>query len=82
MVNGKSNTYQRPLLIVAGSLLALLVLIAVAGTRGGKYLQTSLDDIAKGAVALANYRVDFSNLTLAKAIFDLGATSEDDKCKI
>eukprot|EP00751_Fragilariopsis_kerguelensis_P028285 CAMPEP_0170868074 /NCGR_PEP_ID=MMETSP0734-20130129/23287_1 /TAXON_ID=186038 /ORGANISM="Fragilariopsis kerguelensis, Strain L26-C5" /LENGTH=52 /DNA_ID=CAMNT_0011245665 /DNA_START=83 /DNA_END=237 /DNA_ORIENTATION=- len=30
MVTGKSNTLHRPFLIIAGSLLALLVLIAVA----------------------------------------------------
>ena len=52
MVIGKSNTYQRTFLIVAGSLLALLVLIVVAGTSGGQHLQSSAYEIAEGAVAL------------------------------
>jgi len=56
MVIGKTNTYQRTFLIVAGSLLALLVLIAVAGTRGGQHLQSSAHEIAEGV--LAEYQVD------------------------
>ena len=38
LVIGKINTYQRPLMIVAGSLLALLVLVALAGKSGGQHL--------------------------------------------
>ena len=49
IVIGKRNTYQRTFLIVAGSLLALLLLIAVSGTGGGQHLQSSTNDIAKGA---------------------------------
>jgi len=41
---GKSNTYQRTFLIVAGSLLALLVVIAVSGKSGGQYLQSSAQE--------------------------------------
>ena len=78
MVVGKSNTYQRPLLIVASSLLALFVWIAVAGTSGGHYLQSSVHEIAKGAVALADYQVDSTNLVLTKDIFGLGVVSEED----
>jgi len=73
IVIGKSNTYQRPLLIVAGSLLALLVLIAVAGTSGGQHLQSSAHKMAKGVVALADYQVDSTNLALTKDIFGVGA---------
>ena len=67
-VVGKINTYQRTSLIVAGSLHALLVLIAVAGTSGGQYLQLSTHEITEGAVALA----DSSNLALNSNIFCLG----------
>merc|ERR1712161_12872 len=79
MVIGKSNTYQRSYLIVASSLLALLVLIAVAGTSGGQHLQSSVPEIAKGAVALADYQVDSTNLALTKDIFGAGAVSENDE---
>jgi len=58
MVIGKINTYQRTFLIVAGSLLALLVLVAVAGTNGDQHLQSSARKIAEGVVALADYQVD------------------------
>jgi len=71
MVNGKITTYQHTFLIVAGSLLALLVLIVVAGTSGGQHLQSSANDIAKDAVALADYQVDSANLALTKDIFGI-----------
>eukprot|EP00751_Fragilariopsis_kerguelensis_P036360 CAMPEP_0170935080 /NCGR_PEP_ID=MMETSP0735-20130129/18813_1 /TAXON_ID=186038 /ORGANISM="Fragilariopsis kerguelensis, Strain L26-C5" /LENGTH=70 /DNA_ID=CAMNT_0011338577 /DNA_START=48 /DNA_END=256 /DNA_ORIENTATION=+ len=48
IVIGKINTYQRTFLIVASSLLTLLVLIAVAGTRRGQHLQSSIPEIAEG----------------------------------
>jgi len=81
MVIGKINNYQRTFLIVAGSLLALLVLIAVAGPSGGQHLQSSTDKIAEGAVALADYQVDSTNLALTNDIFGLDAVSEnDDSC--
>merc|ERR1719491_1257632 len=79
MIIGKSNTYQRTFLIVAGSLLALLVLIAVAGTSGGQHLKSSRHEIADSAVALADYQLDSANLALTKDIFGLGAVSEKDK---
>jgi len=75
---GKINTYQQTFLIVAGSLLALLVLIAVAGTNGSQHLQSSAHEIAEGAVALADYQVDSSNLAITKDIFGLAAVSEND----
>ena len=75
MVNGKSNTYQRPLLIVASSLLALLVWIVATGQSGGQHLQSSAYGIAGGAVALADSQVDFANLALTKDIFGLGECS-------
>ena len=79
MVTGKINTYQRTFMIVAGSLLAL---IAVAGTRGGQHLQSSVHGIAESAVALADYQVDTANTALTKKFFGLGAASETDEGKI
>jgi len=73
MVIGKINTYQRTFLILAGSLLALLVLIAVAGTSGVQHLQSSAHEITEGAVTLADYQVDSANLALYKDIFGLDA---------
>jgi len=82
IVVGKINTYQRTFLIVAGSLLTFLVLIAVASTSGGQHLQSSVHKIAEGAVALADYQVDSSNSAITKDIFGLAAVSENDKsCK-
>ena len=60
----KNNTYQRTFFIVASSLLELLVLIAVVGTSGSLYLQSSAQEIAWGTVVLANYQVGFDNLGL------------------
>ena len=78
MVIGKINTYQRSFLIVTGSLLALLVLIAVAGTSGGQHLQSSAHETTEGgADALAEYPVDFANLALTKDIFGVGTISEN-----
>jgi len=79
MVIGKINTYQRTFLIVASSILALFVVIAVASTSGGQHLQSSTHGIAKGAVALADYQVDSSKLALTNNIFGLDAVSENDK---
>jgi len=79
MVIGKINTYQRTFLIVAGSLLALLVLVAVAGTNGDQHLQSSVHELAGGAVALADYQVDSANLALSTDMFGLGAVSENDE---
>mmetsp|Transcript_20950 Transcript_20950/g.23515 ORF Transcript_20950/g.23515 Transcript_20950/m.23515 type:complete len:120 (+) Transcript_20950:109-468(+) len=78
-VIGKSNPYQRPLLIVVSSLLALLVLIAVAGTSGIQHLQSSVYEITEGAVALQDYQGDSANLALTNDIFGLGAVSENEK---
>ena len=79
---GKINTYQRTFLIVAGSLLALLVLITVAGTSGNQHLQKSTHDIEKDTVALADYQEDFANLALTKDSFGLGGVSANNKGKI
>jgi len=73
---GKINTYQRTFLIVASSLLAVFVLIAVAGKLGGQHLQSSVNGIAEGAGSLADYQVDSVNLALTKDIFGLGSVSE------
>merc|ERR1712238_249866 len=79
MVIGKINTYQRTFLIVAGSLLALLVLIEVAGTSGGQHLQSSAHEITERAVELADYQVDTTHSALTKDIFGLGAVSENNE---
>ena len=73
MVAGKINTYQHTFLIVAGSLLAFLVLIAITGTRGGQHLSASTYEIAEGAVALVDYQVDSATLALTKDIFGFSA---------
>merc|ERR1712238_168951 len=80
MVTGKSNTYQRTFLIVAGSLLALLVLIAVAGTSGGQHLTSSEAEIAQGgAGTLVEYQADTTDSALTQDIFGLGAVSENEE---
>jgi len=79
MVIGKINTYQRTFLIVAGSLLALLVLIAAAGTSGGQHLQSSVHEIAEDAMALADYQVDSTNLAHTNNIIDLASVSGNDE---
>jgi len=78
MVIGKSNTYQHPFLIIAGSLLVLLVWVAVAGKSDGTHLKSSAYEIAEGAGALLDYQVDTVNSALAKDIFDVGAVSENE----
>ena len=82
MITTKNNTYQRTFMIVAGSLLALLELIAVASTSGGYYFQSSTHEIAECAVTLVDYQVDTANTALTKDIFGLGAASETDESKI
>jgi len=82
MAIGKINKYQRSFLIVAGSLLALLVLIAVAGTTGGQHLQSPAHENARGAVALVDYQGDTTNVALTMDIFGFNAVAEDDKRKI
>ena len=82
MAIGKINTYQHSFLIVASSLLALLVLIAVAGTSGGQHLQTPAHENARGAVALVDYQGDTTNVALTKDIFGFNAVAENNKGKI
>jgi len=83
MVIGKNNAYHRPLLIVAGSLLAVLVLIAVAGKSGGQYLASSAAEIAKGrADALAEYQVDSANSALEMNIFGMSTNPGDEICSL
>jgi len=81
IVIGKNITFQRPLLIVASSLLALLVLVAIAGKSGGQNLLSSAyeTDAGAGAGALADYQVDTANYELAKDIFSMGAVSENEE---
>jgi len=79
MVTGKMNTYQQTFLIFAGSLLTLLVWIAVTGKSGDQHSKSSAQEIATDAGALADYQVDTSNLVLSKDIFGMGAISENEK---
>eukprot|EP00751_Fragilariopsis_kerguelensis_P030133 CAMPEP_0170924618 /NCGR_PEP_ID=MMETSP0735-20130129/11777_1 /TAXON_ID=186038 /ORGANISM="Fragilariopsis kerguelensis, Strain L26-C5" /LENGTH=183 /DNA_ID=CAMNT_0011324505 /DNA_START=134 /DNA_END=686 /DNA_ORIENTATION=+ len=78
-VIGKRNTYQRPLLIVAGSLLALLVWIVVTGKSNGPYFKSSAQEITKdaGTVALADYQVDTGNSALKNDVFNSYESGED-----
>jgi len=78
-VIGKSKIYQRPLLIVAGSLLVLLVWVAGVGQSGGQHLTSSVHEIAKVAVTLVDYEEDSTNLALTKDIFGLNSVSENDE---
>ena len=75
-VIGKSNTYQRSFLIFAGSLLALNVLIVVAGKTAG-YSIVYTGGFAESAGALADYQVDTTNTALIKDSFGMGAASEN-----
>ena len=78
----KSNTYEPRIFIVAGSLLELLVLITVAGTSGGQYLQLSTHTVVEGVVELADYQVDSTILALTKDIFGFSAVFDNDEGKI
>mmetsp|Transcript_42815 Transcript_42815/g.48594 ORF Transcript_42815/g.48594 Transcript_42815/m.48594 type:complete len:128 (+) Transcript_42815:75-458(+) len=75
----KSNTYQRSSLIVAGSLLALFVWIAIAGKISGQRLKSSVHEITKGVDALAVYQVNTVNLTVNKDIFGTGVVPENEE---
>jgi len=75
-----NNTYQQhPFLIVAGSLLALLVFVAITGPSGGQYLKSSTpDDMAQGTGALAGYEVDTAIAAHSLDIFGLNDVSENE----
>jgi len=71
-------SHKHTLLIMAGSLLALLVWIAMAGHSGGgggQYVTATLDELAKGTggVLAAEYQVD----TVNSALFDKDIFSLD-----
>jgi len=74
--NGNAN--KRSFLIIAGSLLALLVLV-VAGQNVGQDLSSSANDIAQGASALADYQVVTANSLLSNDIFGMGTVSENEE---
>jgi len=80
MVILKSSTYQRFFLIVAGSLLALLVWITVAGTTSGQYLQSSAHEITEGTVALVDYQVVSANSAFTQDIFGLATSENEEGC--
>ena len=68
IIMGNIITYQRPFFIVAGSLLALLVWIALVGKNDDQHFKLSEKEIAKRV----DYQVDNTNLALAKDIFGEG----------
>ena len=72
------HTYQRPFVIVAGSLLTLLVWIAVSGKSGGHQLTPSAFEIVEDADALANYQVDTAQSVLIKDIFGVDTVSKNE----
>jgi len=74
--NGNAN--KRSFLIIAGSLLALLVLV-VAGENVGQDLSPAANEITKGASALADYQVDTANSALTNNIFGMGAVSGNEE---
>ena len=78
----QGQNYQRPVLIIAGSLLTLLVWIVMIGKSAGHHFQSSTHEMADGSVSLADYQVDSTNLALTKDMFGLGAVSENDEGKI
>ena len=59
------------LLLVAGSLPALLIWISITDKTGGQYLKPSLHDIGEGAGALVKYQVGTVNLALVNAVFEM-----------
>jgi len=75
MVIGKTDTYQRLLLIVASFFLTLLVVAVTGKTAGYSVFYTA--GSAKSAGAHADYQVDTDNSALAQDIFGLGAASEN-----
>mmetsp|Transcript_44692 Transcript_44692/g.50104 ORF Transcript_44692/g.50104 Transcript_44692/m.50104 type:complete len:132 (-) Transcript_44692:32-427(-) len=78
IIIGKSNAYQRPFFIVAGSLLAL-VLVSIVGNYDDQHFKSTKKGIAEGASALVDYQVDTTYLALTKDIFVLGAVSDSDE---
>ena len=78
----QTNTYQRPFLIIIGSLLALLVWVAVAGKNRDQHFKSSAQKIAEGAGVFVDYQVDTAISALAKDIFGLGTVSQNDKVTI
>jgi len=71
MVVGISKIYQRPFLIVAGSLLTVLLWLAVTGKSGGQHSKLSAHEFDKAASVLADYQADTANSALVKDIFGI-----------
>jgi len=78
IIIGKSIAYQCPFFIVAGSLLAL-VLVVLVGKHDDQHFKSTTKEIAEGASALVDYQVDTTYLALTEDIFGLGAVSDSDK---
>ena len=75
---GNSNTYQSHFLIAAGSVLTLLVLIALAGKGGVQQLSSIAYEMDDGTGALADYQVVTTNLARTEDIFGMHAVSENE----
>ena len=78
----EGNTYQRPVLIVAGSLLTLLVWIAMAGKSSDHQLTPSVYEIAEGADTVKNYQGNTAQSVFIKDIFGVDAVSKNEEGKI
>jgi len=78
VVIDNGNVNKHSFLIIAGSLLAMLVLV-VAGQNVGQDLSSSANEIVKGASALADYQVDTANSALNNDIFGMVAVSENEE---
>jgi len=75
----QGNNYQRPGLIVAGSLLTLLLWIAVASKSSGDHqVKLSAYEMANGAGALTDYQGETTNSVLVKDIFGMGPISKNE----
>jgi len=81
-VIGQSNITQYSFYNIAGSLLALLVLFAVAGNCSGHYFEKSASKIDIGAGARVDYQVVTANSALTMDIFGMSAISDNEEgCK-
>mmetsp|Transcript_1480 Transcript_1480/g.1640 ORF Transcript_1480/g.1640 Transcript_1480/m.1640 type:complete len:245 (-) Transcript_1480:279-1013(-) len=66
-----NNAYQHPFLIVAGSLLAFLVCIVVAGPSSGQYLKSSTPaDMAQGTGSLSKNEMHSNEDAFGDGLFD------------
>jgi len=76
---GKSSIYRHPFFIVAASLLAWLVLVAVAGKGGVHYSPSSAYGSDAGTLEVANYVATIDKSALMMDIFGTNANSEKEE---